>query len=113
MILKGFALCNGNKIEEDDEKYKSGEMFENSWLKDYIVPIWCFPDFDVAMKNAKIIEKLPNDKEKGKTYTKVFPIAHSSGTNLDEIKEFANRLKKSKNTNLKEFVDYCIEMANH
>ena len=52
-IIMDLDDCN----DIDAEKYKSGKMFENSWLKDYIVPIWCCPDFDVAMKNAKMMRR--------------------------------------------------------
>ena len=93
------------------EKYKSGEMFNNSWLKEYIVPIWCEPNFDVAMKKLGLIKALPSDSQKADTYSKIFSIDHSNGTNLGEIEAFRYRLKNNSCTNLGLFVEYCIDIV--
>lgn len=99
--------------EAEGERYKSGEMFNSSYLKEYIIPIWNCPNFDVVMKKAGVIEELPDDRDKVKTYTKVFPKSHSNKTNEEEIREFSNSMKKANNTNLEKFVDMCLKMLKN
>lgn len=94
------------------EKYKSGEMFNSYCLNEYIVPIWCEPKFDIAMQKSNLIKTLPSDNQKVTTYSKIFPIAHSNGTNLEEIQEFRNRIKNNSHTNINVFVDYCIDIVS-
>ena len=96
--------------EAEAQRYKSGEMFSSSYLKDYIIPIWNFPNFDVVMRKAGMIEELPDNRDKVKTYTKVFPKSHSNKTNEQDIQEFSNIMKKANNTNLDKFVDLCLKM---
>lgn len=110
--FKVFTLMDlDDCTEKMAEKYKTKEMFESSWLYEYIVPIWSVPNFDIAMKKANVIKELPNSKEKASTYSKVFPMDHLNRTNIGEIEEFARLIKDSKCTNLKEFVDYCLKIA--
>ena len=108
-IFPVMDLDDCNNIEV--EKYKSSEMFNTSWLGEYIVPIWCEPNFDVAMKKSGLIKTLPSDSQKADTYSKIFPIDHSNGTNLGEIEAFRDMLKNNPCTNLGLFVDYCIDIA--
>lgn len=53
-----------------------------------------------------------SDKEKESFYSKLFPICHdgNAGT-IHEIETLADKMRKSKNTNLEVLLDYCIEQA--
>lgn len=92
--------CN----EREAALYKSGEMFKGKWFEDYVIPIWFSPHFDEAMKNAKFVDKLPSDKEKGKVYADLF---QKELTGLKDLDEFKKKMEKCKNTNIEELVEYC------
>ena len=59
--------------EERKQKYISGEMLKNHWLSPYIVPVWNKENLDEVLLDLKLIDKLPNDREKGKIYRNLFP----------------------------------------
>ena len=113
--IKGCKIFSIMDLDDCDsieaEKYKSGEMFNNSWLKECIVPVWCEPNFDVAMKKSGLIKTLSSDSQKADTYSRIFRIDHSNETNLGEIEAFRDRLKNIPCTNLGLFVDYCVDIA--
>lgn len=76
-ILKNFSLMPIMDLDDTSEdrkqKYISGEMFKNHWLSPYIVPIWNKNNLDDVLLDLNIINKLPNNKEKGKGYRDLFP----------------------------------------
>lgn len=116
--LKNFKLfiimdtddCS-DKVRED---YISGKLFDNSCLKDYIVPIFNSPDLETVMIKAGIMTKRIPDSQKGSFYSKIFPINQDPFTNdtLDQIKLFSDKLANVKETNLLEYVDYCLSLIN-
>ena len=116
---KSSIQVNGlMKFLNSDSRFKSIKAIEKNFLPKvkngklencYIIPIWNCPNFDVVMKKAGVIEELPDDRDKVKTYTEVFPKSHSNKTNEEEIREFSNSMKKANNTNLEKFVDMCLK----
>ena len=99
--------CN----EKEIEKYKTKEMFKNTWLKEYIYPIWFGPHFDLAMQKTELIKRIPNDKEKGELYSKIFEVKDNNNNGLENVKKLRNKLSKYHKTNIVEFIDYCIKVA--
>ena len=59
--------------------------------------------------NAKIGKYLDEEIQRKKEYIKIFPTdkryLHNEGV---ELQDFSNKLKAINDTNLDEFIDYCI-----
>ena len=116
--LKNFKLfiimdtddCS-NQAKED---YISGKMFESSCLKEYIVPIYNSPNLEEVMIKAGIMTRKIPDAQKGRYYSKVFPInqAPFSNDTLDQIHILSRNLQEVKETNLLEYVNYCLSLAS-
>ena len=86
------------------EMFKTGELFKEHWMYEYIVPIYNEPNLEATMKKAGI----PINSKKD--YIKVFPTSHR-GTNIEMAEEFADSLRKCTSTNMEEYVDYCVIVA--
>lgn len=113
--LKNFKLFiimdTDDCTEEAMKKYISGEMFEGHPLQEYIVPIYNQKNLeDVMIKAGIMIKRIP-DSEKGKYYSKIFPINTDpvSADTLMQIKTFASKIRNVEQTNMLEFVKYCFE----
>ena len=110
-ILKNFALMPimdlDDTSEEIKEKYISGEMFKNHWLSPYIVPIWNDGNLDEVLLDLKLIDKLPNDKEKGMIYRSLFPINRGE-TDKKSIENLMKMFEKSEKTNMEKFLKKCL-----
>jgi len=116
--LKNFKLfiimdtddCSG-KTKED---YISGKLFENSCLKEYIVPIFNSPNLEEVMIKSGIMAKKIPDSQKGSYYSKIFPINQDTFSNdtLDQIRLFSKKLENVKETNLLEYVHYCLSLID-
>ena len=116
--LKNFKLfiimdtddCS-DKARED---YISGRMFEGSCLKEYIVSIYNSPNLEEVMIKAGIMTKKISSSQKGSYYSKVFPINQDPFTNdtLEQIHILSKKLRNVKETNLLEYVDYCLSLIN-
>ena len=96
------------------EDYISGRLFENSCLKDYIVPIFNSPNLENVMIKAGIMTKRIPDSQKGSYYSKIFPINQNPFSNdtLDQIRLFSGKLENIKETNLLEYVHYCLSLID-
>lgn len=116
--LKNFRLFiimdTDDCSEKTKEDYISGRLFENSRLKDYIVPIFNSPNLEDVMMKAGIMTKRISDSQKGSYYSKIFPINHDPVTNdtLDQIRLLSNKLANVKETNLLEYVNYCLSLID-
>ena len=103
--FKIFPIMDTDDCDEQTkENYKTGLMFKGHFLEPYIVPIYNEPNLEATMASIGIIIK---DK---KEYKKIFPV-NSKGINLEKIKFFSDKLRKSPNTNMEVYVDYCIKIA--
>ncbi|MGN1317967.1 MAG: hypothetical protein ACI4VF_03055 [Lachnospirales bacterium] len=92
------------------QEYISGSMFKEHILYPYIVPIYNIEKLEDVMIKANIMAKRIKDNEKGDYYSKIFPINSgpmNSGT-IGEVKEFASKIKNIKQTNMLEFIEYCL-----
>ena len=112
--LKNFKIFTimdtDDCTSEQAEAYKDKSMFKKYWFYDYIVPIYDSPDLDSILKKCNV---LPNDKvrdkDKVRLYSRAFPIDRSyKKSDAVQLEELSNQLAKDKNTNLEEFLKYCL-----
>lgn len=95
------------------EKYKDRSLFDGLWIQPYIQPIYNTPSLEHILFNAGIIDKMLSDSEKMQVYRKIFPLDKNNPAQmgLTEIQTFRDKIGKSRNTNLNEFIDFCINWA--
>lgn len=116
-VLKDFRLFvimdTDDCSLETKEKYISGELFEFSVLKNYIVPIYNIENLEDVMIKAGIMAKRIPISQKGSYYSKVFPVNTEpmSFDTIAQVTGFYNKIKNVKETNLKVFVEYCYNKA--
>lgn len=94
--------------EMKKQNYISGEMFKSHWLSPYIIPIWNKNNLDEVLLELKLIDKLPNNKEKGKLYRDLFPMNRGE-TDKEQVEKLMEQFKKLKNTNMDIFIKKCLE----
>ena len=65
------------------------------------------------MKSGIMSKRIP-DSKKGIYYRKIFPISHEPFTydSFEQIRLFSNKISDIKETNMTEFVDYCLSIIN-
>lgn len=111
-ILKNFSLMPimdlDDTCEDRKQKYISKEMFKNHWLSSYIIPIWNNSNLDEVLLELKLINKLPNNKEKGKVYRELFP-TNRGETDKQQVENLMKEFKKSSKTNMEVFVKKCLD----
>ncbi|MFV0527797.1 MAG: hypothetical protein ACK5MN_03605 [Lachnospiraceae bacterium] len=109
--FKLFIIMDTDDCSESTRaKYISGELFRGHILEKYIVPIYNISNLEDVMIKARIMVRRIPDKEKGKYYSKIFPI-NTEPVSLDTKKQvitFANKIKHVRQTNLSEFISYCL-----
>ena len=116
--LKNFKLFiimdTDDCSEKTREDYISGKLFENSCLKEYIVPIFNSPNLEEVMIKSGIMTKKIQDSQKGSYYSKIFPINQDPFSNdtLDQIRLFLKRLENVKESNLQEYIYYCLSLID-
>ncbi|MDI9456294.1 MAG: hypothetical protein GX261_09475 [Spirochaetales bacterium] len=99
-IIMDLDDCN----QEMKNRFKNKEMFRKHWLYDYIEPIYNDPNLEQTMNDAEIpITRKSN-------YIKIFPTNHGD-LDLEMAKRFSESLKKCRNSNFREYVEYCISLA--
>ena len=97
---------------EQKRDFMSGKMFKEHWAYNYIVPIYNIPELESVLEKANIPFKKTGDKRK-KEYIKLFPTDPKyEKTDEIQIQELLNTLKKQKNTNLYEFLDFCLKSSD-
>lgn len=114
-VLKNFKLFT--IMDTDDcsdiskENYINGKMFESHWLKPYIIPIYNINSIEDVMIKAGIMVKRIRDSDKGKFYSKIFPINQKplSFDTVNEVRTLRDSLTKIKETNLCDFINFCLE----
>lgn len=90
------------------QRYISKEMFKEHWLNPYIIPIWNKENLDKVLLELKLIEKLPNNKQKGKIYRDLFP-TNKGETDLEQVKKLEELFKKSSKTNMEVLIKNCLD----
>lgn len=97
--------------EEQKQAFIDGSMFKYHWAYKHIVPIYDIPQLEKVLVDAGIpFTKKGNERKK--EYVKIFP-TNSKYEKSDEIQiqELCKKLKKQKNTNLDEFLEFCLKIA--
>lgn len=98
--------------EEQKETFINKEMFKEHWAYNYIVPIYNIPKLESVLEKANIPFTKTGNKRK-KEYIKLFPTDPKyEKTDQIQIKELLDKLKKQKNTNLNEFLEFCLKFSD-
>lgn len=111
--FKLFIIMDTDDCTEQQKKdYLSKRMFEGHWLYEYIVPIANSPCLEDVLVETGILSKKIRDDDKGKCYSSIFPINKKplSDDTMTEVKTLKERVKRSKNSNLVEYIDYCLSL---
>jgi len=90
--------------DEQKNKFITKEMFRGHWLYEYIVPIYNEPNLEATMKEARI------EVQQKKDYIIIFPTNHGD-LDINMAKDFLDKIKKCKCSNLNEYIEYCISIA--
>lgn len=95
--------------------YRDKSLFAEHWLNPYINPIYNTPSLDDIMVKAEIFTRKPLNNEKTKFYNSIFPIdtKGSAANGKKDIEKFRDKVKQVRDTNLAEFVDYCLSWAEN
>ena len=108
-MLIDFKLIPIMDVDDCDEKtkqrYINKSLFAGHWLAPYIEPVYNDPNLEYVMNKAGIPVT-----EKKKDYIRIFPTNHGDA-DLETIKDFSNRLKSCKYTNMEIYADYCVQIA--
>ena len=111
-VLKNFSLMPIMDLDDTSDykkqKYISGEMFKNHWLNPYIIPIWNKNNLDEVLLDLKLIDKLPNNKEKGRLYRDLFP-TNNGESDIQQVKNLMEKFEKSTRTNMQVFIKKCLD----
>ena len=95
--------------EKQKQKFISKKMFEGHWAYEYIVPIFNSPQLESVLVKANVPFEKKDNKRK-KEYIKIFPTDEkyikSDVIQIDELRE---KLKKIKETNMDEFLEFCLK----
>lgn len=97
---------------EQKNSFISKKMFQSHWAYDYIIPVFNTPDLESVLVKAGIkFEKRGLDRKK--EYIRIFPTdkKHSCCEGV-ELRDFVRNLEKVKDTNLYEFVRFCLKESS-
>lgn len=111
MDFKIFIIMDTDDCTEiEKQRFISKEMFKKHWAYEYIVPIYDSPDLENVMVKAGIkFEK--KGAERKTEYIKIFPTEKKYKVKEGvELKEFAENLRKVKETNMDIFVEFCLNL---
>ena len=111
-ILKNFSVMPimdlDDTSQERQAKYISTEMFQNHWLAPYIIPIWNNRNLDEVLLDVELIDKLPNDKEKGRVYRELFP-TNQGESDKQQVEKLKERFERTNKTNMEVFLKKCLD----
>lgn len=83
-------------------------MFKKHWLNSYIIPIWNNSNLDEVLLDLKLINKLPNNKEKGRVYRGLFP-KNKGESDKQQVENLMKMFEKSNKTNMEVFIKKCLD----
>lgn len=108
--FKIFIIMDTDDCSENQKRdFISKRMFESHLTYNNIVPIYNIPELETVLETANIPLKKTGNKRK-KEYIKIFPTDPKyEKTDEIQIQELLNTLQKQKNTNLYEFLDFCLK----
>ena len=109
-VLKNFTIMPIMDLDDDTQKqeYISKNMFKNHWLEPYIVPIWNKNNLDEVLLDLKLIKKLPEDRDKGKVYSSLFP-TNNGQSDKQQVENLLKKFEKSNKTNMEIFIKKCLD----
>ncbi len=104
-----FIIMDTDDCTDAQKKeYINKDMFKKHWAYEYIVPIYDSPDLEAVLVKAKIKFERKGIERK-KEYIKIFPTEQKYSTReVIELKKFCQDLKQVKDTNMDEFIDFCL-----
>ena len=105
MLMPIMDLDDTNKAGQ--KNYISREMFRKHWLSPYIIPIWNKNNLDEVLLDLGLIDKLPNNREKGKVYRDLFP-TNKGETDKKQVENLMEMFRKSDRTNMDVFIGKCL-----
>ncbi len=110
--FKIFIILDTDDCTENQKSaFINKEMFKSHWAYDHIVPIYDSPNLEEVLKKANVPFTKTGDKRK-KEYVKLFPTDPKYEKSDEiQIQELCDNLKKQTNTNLNEFLDFCLKAA--
>lgn len=99
---------------EEKGSFLDKTMFKDSIFYDYIYPIHNSPKLELVLYKAKITPRIIKDNKKGDYYIKAFPINKEpySLDSYQEIVSFKEKIKPLSDTNMDEFVEYCLSLLD-
>lgn len=100
---------------EQRQAYINGNMFENYWAKEYIIPIFNTSNLESVLKKSGIKYKKKHIKEQKKEYIEIFPTEpkyRQNNSKLD-LRNFQNNLQKCQTTNMENFIEFCLTKAEN
>lgn len=111
--FKIFIIMDTDDCNESQKRdFINKKMFKEHWAYDYIVPIYNIPELETVLSSVGIPFKKTGNKRK-KEYIKLFPTDPKyEKTDHIQIKELCDKLKKQKNTNLNEFLEFCLKSSD-
>ena len=89
---------------EEQENFKSGKMFSNHWLGNWITPIYNIPDLENTMDSVKIPILSKKD------YAEIFQ-PNQGALNISDAAALKEKLKKCNCSNMSEFLSYGLSLV--
>lgn len=108
--FKIFIIMDTDDCTEKQKiQFINKEMFKNHWAYDYITPIYNSLELETVLEQAKVPFKKTGVNRK-KEYIKLFPTdAKYEKTDVMQIEELLNNLSSISQTNLDEFLKFCLD----
>jgi hypothetical protein len=98
--LKIYTIIDIDGCPRQRRSYETKDIFKDSVFYDRITPIYNDDNLDIVMELCGFGKVGPNKTEYYQNLTK----------NIN-LFEFRDKLTECKNTNMEEFIDYCISIA--
>lgn len=111
--FKIFIIMDTDDCTEIQKKnFMNKEMFKDHWAYNYIEPIYNIPELETVLEKANVPFSKTGNKRK-KEYIKLFPTDPKYEKNDQvQIQELLDKLKNQNNTNLNEFLAFCLKVSN-
>lgn len=110
--FKIFIIMDTDDCSKEQEKsFIDKSMFLNHWAYEYIVPIYNIKNLEEVLSQCDI-GYTKKGLERKKEYIKIFPTDKKYiKKDSMQVKEFHEKIKKSRKSNLKDFTEFCINQT--
>ncbi|MEG1009161.1 MAG: hypothetical protein RSF67_05010 [Clostridia bacterium] len=111
--FKIFIIMDTDDCSDLQKKqFINKDMFKDHWAYKFIVPIYNTPELETILTKAKVPFTRTGVKRK-KEYIKLFPTDEKYEKNdVIQIEELIRQLSKIKDTNLEEFLKFCLNATD-